>query len=209
MVSREIDIQSWDRLETFKFFRSFQNPHFALTSRIDVTHLVNDVKPRGISAYRACLYSIGAGIHAVPELLTRFRGETVVRHDAVELSMTVPLNQGGFGFAYVPFRTEFSTFDNKCKSLINSVAEGSNLPPNSGERDDLIYLSCLPWLDFTSLNNAIPSPNDCIPRVSWGKFVKNNNRWDMAVAIEVNHALVDGEHLGKFFTALQDTLYKL
>ncbi len=78
---------------------------------------------------------------------------------------------------------------------------------NAGARDDVVYLSCLPWLDFTSINNAIPDADDCIPRISWGKFVEDERgRWSMAVAVEVHHALIDGEHIAAFLSAAQGRL---
>lgn len=86
------------------------------------------------------------------------------------------------------------------------VAAGGVLSANSGARDDLAYLSCMPWLDYTAINNALPGPDDCIPRVTWGKFVEHNGRWDMAMTLEVHHALVDGAQVGAFFAAVQRAL---
>ncbi|WP_421856122.1 CatA-like O-acetyltransferase [Oricola sp.] len=207
MAAREIDLQSWPRAETYRLFRSYGKPHYAITSRIDVTRLVTELKPAGASPYRACLYAIGAGVHAVPELLTRFRSETVVQHDAVELSMTVPRDDGTFAYAYVPFEPDWPSFDRNSLTLMEAAAAAGGLEPNTGFRDDLAYLSCLPWLDFTAASNALPGPDDCIPRISWGRFVDDGSgRHSMAVAVEVHHALVDGIHLGQFFAAMQAAL---
>ena len=142
--------------------------------------------------------------HAVDALRMRFRGETVVLHDAVELSMTVPRTDGSFGYAYVPFVANWQVFDRDAKAIIDMVAAAGGLQPNTGQRDDLAYLSCLPWLDFTALDNALPGPHDCIPRVSWGKFVTDSaGRHSMAMAVQVHHALVDGLHVGRYFEAAQ------
>ena len=209
MAEHEINLETWQRRETFALFRTYQMPHYSLTSRLDVSHVIERSRSGGVSAYRACLFAIGAGMHAVPELMVRFRGSKITQYDTVALSMTVPLDRGGFGYAYVPFDPDFKTFDRQCDALIKDVASGSELKPNTGSRDDLVYLSCLPWLDFTSLNNALPGPDDCIPRVSWGKFVEQATHHDMAMAIEVHHALVDGAHLGVFFDAVQDALNRI
>ena len=90
--------------------------------------------------------------------------------------------------------------------MIEAVAAGGILDANSGERDDLAYLSCMPWLDYTSINNALPGPDDCIPRITWGKIVERDGRWEMAMTLEVHHALVDGEQVGAYFAAVQDAL---
>jgi chloramphenicol O-acetyltransferase type A len=207
MAGRAVDLANWQRADQFRFFRTYAKPHYAVTSRIDVTRLLTELKPRGVSPYRACLYAIGAGIHAVPELLMRFRGDVVTLYEGVELSMTVPLANGNFNYAYVPFLPDFPAFDAQCLSLIEAAKSKIGLEANSGQRDDLAYLSCMPWLDYTAINNALPGPDDCIPRVSWGKFVEDGSgKHSMAMTIEVHHALVDGRQVGEYFQAVQAAL---
>ena len=205
MATHIVDLDSWPRAAQFRFFRSFEKPHYAVTSRLDVTRLMAR-KADGLSPYRACLYAIGTGLHAVPELCMRFRGDQVVRHDTVALSMTVPTDAGSFSYAYVPYDPDFIAFDAQAKTLIGAAARGGDLAANTGVRDDVAYLSCMPWLDYTAINNALPGPDDCIPRVSWGKFVDHGTRWDMAMTLEVHHALVDGAQVGAYFNAVQATL---
>lgn len=205
MTHRIIDQKIWPRAAQFRLFRSYQQPHYATTTRLDVTHLIAR-KADGVSPYRACLYAIGAGIHAVPELCMRFRGDTVVAHDIITLSMTVPTEAGSFGYGYVPYVADFAAFDTQAQALIAQVAAGGVLDANSGARDDLAYLSCMPWLDYTSINNALPGPDDCIPRATWGKIVDHGGRWDMAMTLEVHHALVDGAQVGAYFEAVQSAL---
>lgn len=206
MAEHIVDLALWPRADHFRFFRTYARPHYAVTTRMDVSRLMQARQNRQVSVYRACLFAIGAGLHAVPEMCMRFRGDTVVRHDAIALSMTVPRTTGGFGYAYVPFLPGFEAFDTHAAQLIEAAATQSGLQANTGDRDDVAYLSCLPWLDFTALDNALPHADDCIPRVSWGKTVKAQGRHEMALALQVHHALVDGEHIGACVSAMQDCL---
>lgn len=48
--------------------------------------------------------------------------------------------------------------------------------------------------------------DDSIPRVGWGKFVPEGDRLRMTVALQVNHRLIDGLHIGKFAQLLQSRL---
>jgi chloramphenicol O-acetyltransferase type A len=60
------------------------------------------------------------------------------------------------------------------------------------------------------MNNAMPGPDDCIPRVSWGKFVQNaDDQWSMAMTLEVHHALVEGRLVGAYFEHVQRQLETL
>ena len=205
-----VDLATWPRAAQFAWFRQYERPHYATTSRLDVTHMMENGKPQGVPVYRACLYAIGRGLHAVPELLMRFRGDQVFAHDSVALSMTVPTDAGSFNYAYVPYVPDFDTFVAQAGKLIADAAKRDNLDANDGAQDDVAFLSCMPWLDYTSINNALSSKDDCIPRISWGKIVQGSDgRWSMAMTLEVHHALVDGAQVGAFFATTQETLATL
>jgi len=201
---KTVDLETWPRAAQFRFFRTYAKPHYAITSRLDVTKL--RARRGDVSSYRACLFAIGAGLHSVPELLMRFRGDTVVQHDKVSLSMTVPTEVGSFNYAYVPFTHDFDRFDCQAQDLIKAASLSEQLDANTGQTDAVAYLSCMPWLDYTSINNALPGSDDCIPRVSWGKFVPEGPRVRMAMTLEVHHALVDGQQVGAYFEKVQNVL---
>ncbi|PWG16027.1 CatA-like O-acetyltransferase [Salibaculum griseiflavum] len=210
MAERVIDLDTWPRAGAYRLFRTYERPHFAVTVRLDVTHLMRR-KADGVSPFRACLYALAAGCHAVPELRTRFRGQDiVVEHDRLTLSPTIALPDGSFGFGYVAYQPDWPAFDAAAEAEIAAVRGGAERAPSNGERDDLLYLSCLPWLDFTGLTNALPDAQDCIPRLSWGKFVTGaNGRTTCAFTAEVHHAIADGAHLAQAVEAIQDTLNAL
>lgn len=201
-----IDLADWARADTYRWFRSYQQPHYAVTARVDVTR-IEERCARGLSSYRACLWAIGAGLHAVPDLRVRFRGDRIVRHDRIALSFTVPRDTGGFAYSYQPWDADRARFDADVQETIARVrAAGTFDARDETASDAVAYLSCLPWLDFTALTHAVPGPDDCIPRVSWGRIVPEGDRYAMAVNIQVHHAVTDGEHLGAFFEALQAAL---
>jgi chloramphenicol O-acetyltransferase type A len=201
-----VDFETWPRAAQYRWFRTYDRPHYATTSRLDVTHLVGRRQADGVSFYRASLFAISQGLHAVPELLMRFRGDTVVRHDTVDLSMPVPTPKGSFNYAYVPYVADFTTFDAQADQIITDTALQDDLNPLGAGTDNVAFLSCMPWLDYTSINNAMPHKNDSVPRVTWGKYVAEDDRWRMAMTLEVHHALVDGAQVGAFFAAVQGAL---
>ena len=46
-----------------------------------------------------------------------------------------------------------------------------------------------------------PIPADCNPRIVFGKFFREGEKTMMPLAIQCNHALVDGRHIGDFYEA--------
>ncbi|MCG6884655.1 MAG: chloramphenicol acetyltransferase [Silicimonas sp.] len=206
MTGRRIDLATWPRAQQFELFRAYDRPHFATTVRVDVSALMKSRNDTGISPFRHTIWAVGKGLHAVPELCMRFRGNVVTRYSRLLLSPTIPLENGDFRYTYLAWNPDRSRFDGHAAEKIEEVREGVPLNANDGSIEDVAYLSCLPWLDYTSLDNALPGPNDCIPRISWGRIVPRGDGHDMAMTIQVHHALVDGRQVGAFFEATADAL---
>jgi len=208
MTGQQVNIATWRRADQFRFFRRFERPHYAITVRMDVSRLMAQRKEKELAPFRHAIWAIGAGLHAVPELCMRFRGETVTRYKRLLLSPTIPLENGDFRYTYMAWNPARDRFDVHAAEKIEEVRSGTPLNANDGSIEDVAYLSCLPWLDYTSLDNALPDAQDCIPRISWGKIVPKADGHDMAMTIQVHHALVDGAHVGRFFEATQDALHE-
>ena len=46
--------------------------------------------------------------------------------------------------------------------------------------------------------------------ITWGKYIRQENgRETLGLSIEVNHRLVDGVHLGRFYESLQNKINEL
>lgn len=206
MTGTPIDPKTWERAQQYHFFRTFERPHYATTVRMDVTDLMQHRKACGLSPFRHAVWAIGVGLHAVQQLCVRFQGDTVLQYDRLILSSTVALDNGEYRYGYYPFDPDRTRFDADCARIMAEVRDKSGLNANDGALQNIAYLSCLPWLDYTSLDNALPSADDCIPRISWGKIVEKDGRFDMAMTLQVHHAIADGLHVAQFFDATQTAL---
>ena len=209
MTGTPVDLDTWPRAEQFRFFKTYDRPHYAVTARVDVTAVMEAKHTHGHAPFRRCLHAIGAGLHAVPELRMRFKGDRVTLYDRLQLSPTIPLDTGDFRYTYIRWQPDWTAFDADAKTRIDAVRAGQPLNANDGTIEDVAYLSCMPWLDYTSIDNALPGAHDCIPRVSWGKIVPKGEGHDMAMTIQVHHALVDGLQVGRFFEATARALTTL
>ena len=58
------------------------------------------------------------------------------------------------------------------------------------------------------MTHPFDGPQDCIPRIAWGKIAADGERWAMPVAVQVHHALVDGRHIGQFFEKLETEMQR-
>jgi chloramphenicol O-acetyltransferase type A len=74
-------------------------------------------------------------------------------------------------------------------------------------RDDVVYMSSIPWVSFTSFTHPMPTyTGDSIPRFAWGKFFDEGGTLKMPVAVQGHHAVMDGLHMGRWYERLQDDL---
>ena len=205
MSVRSVDLETWPRRAQYEFFRGLAHPHFSLCAEVDATRLVEELKPAGVSPFHAVLWCLLDAANALPELRTRFRGDEVVEHSAVHASVTVPIGEEGFGFCSVPYDSDWPRFNAACGEAIEAAMRQESLEENT-QGDEWIYLSCLPWLRFSSMTNPTAGPQDCVPRVTWGRFSAQEGRWLIPVAVQVHHALVDGRHLGLFYRGVSERL---
>ena len=137
----------------------------------------------------------------MPAFACRIRGENVVELGEQKPSFT-DLKKGSELFHIVTMPCEGSIAE-FCERAREVSGKQDFFIDMAGQADDLIYFSCLPWMEITGLTNPRDfDQDDSVPRVVWGKYVKKDERVILHIAVEVNHRLIDGVHIGRFAEAL-------
>lgn len=203
---RKIDIQSWARREHFELFKTFNHPHFNICANVDLTDSYHYAKGHGISPTVAIIYVISRAANAIPEFRYRIRDGEVIEHETISPSTTILADNDLFSFCTIDYSQNFPEFAVRANEVIAAAKDSPTLkdPPN---RDDLLYMTALPWVSFTSFSHPMKlHPADSIPRFAWGKFFDEGNRLKMPLSVQGHHALMDGIHMGKFYAGVQDYL---
>ena len=170
--------EAWPRREVFDFFSRISDPFYSVTFRLDVTRLYTFCKERGLSFYYALIYLSTRAVNETEAFSYALRGGELVKLPARRPSFT-DLKPGAEAF-----QTGFIDM--------------------SEESDELIFFSCLPWLDLTALTNERDfNADDAVPRLAWGKYAERDGRLELGCSVEVNHRFIDGLHLGRFAGRLQ------
>lgn len=202
---RQIDLDSWPRRDHYEFFRGFDHPHFSMCANVDVTEFCPYVKSHGISFTVGIVYLMARAANAIPEFRRRLREEGVIEHDVVHPSYTLLVDQDLFSFCTVPYQADFSSFAVVAAEQIESVKAAQTLADPG--RDDLLYMTAIPWVSFTSFNHPMHyHPADSVPRFAWGKVFVQGERQLMPLDVLGHHALMDGLHVGRYYTEIQDYL---
>ena len=204
---RYIDMQTWSRRHHFRLFSSFNHPHFNMCVNVDVTAFYPFVKSHGYSLTVSMVYIIARASNAIPEFRQRIRGDQVVEHEIVNPAFSILIDEDLFSFCSVEYAENFSEFATRAADKISFVKAHPDLV-NNLEKDDMLYMSPIPWVSFTSFSHPMQfHPADSIPRFAWGKYFQESNTWKMPLSVQGHHGVMDGIHMGKYFETVQDYLH--
>ena len=201
---KTIDFNTWPRYKHFQMFSHFDYPHFNLCVPIDATRVIHSVKKHHFSLTVAFIYLVSRTANAFPAFRQRIRDNEVVEHEVVHPSATILSKDDLYSFCYIPYEADFPKFHEDGNRRIKAVQEHPILEDEPG-MDDLIFVSALPWIAFTSISHPIHMhPVDSIPRFSWGKYSEDANKISIPVSVQVHHGLMDGYHVGLYYQHLQE-----
>lgn len=205
---REIDMNTWPRRDIFDFFSKISNPFYSVTFNVDVTEAYAYAKRSGVSFYYAMVYLVTRTINSVEAFRYAIVDGELVLLDERSPSFT-DLKKGSESFHIVTMPCEGDIAD-FCQEAKRRSAEQTTFLSTDKESADLIYFSCLPWIELTALTNERDfDPDDAIPRISWGKFHERDGRKILGMSLELNHRFTDGVHIGKFAEALENLMKQL
>ncbi len=205
-MKEKIDINTWIRKDHFNFFNAFEEPFFGVTVDVDCTACYREAKETGNSFFLFYLYKSLQAANRVEAFSYRIIEGEVWKYGSVNASATINRENGTFGFSYMDFYNDFETFKKHAVIEIERVSKSSGLIP-AGSGENVIHFSALPWINFKSLSHARNfSYNDSCPKISFGKVRDEDGKKLMTISIHVNHALMDGYHVGLFVEAYQALL---
>jgi len=201
-----IDIESWKRKDHYNYFKQLSYPHFSICGNVDITRFYSYIKEMGNPFFISMLYVSTKTANSIKEFRFRIREEKVLEHEVVSPSFTVMGENEMFSFCTVKFIDDFNDFKTNALKKIEKAKNNVSIEDEPG-RDDLLYITSIPWISFTSVTHPIQmNPVDCIPRISWGKYFEENGKIKLPLSVQVHHALVDGIHVGEYFNTIQEIL---
>lgn len=204
-----IDKSTWPRAAHFDNFNQMDVPQYNVCAEVNIANLKQFAKNNDLSIFALVVYVISRAANQVEAIRMRARGDEVVKHKVVHPSFTVPTENELFAYCTIDYTNDLSVFLERVEQGIEASKANPSLEDEPG-RDDYLFMSCLPWIRFTSISHAIYlNPMGSVPRLSWGKYEKEGDKVMMPLSIQVHHGLVDGSHLGQFYEQVQtimDTL---
>ena len=212
---RVIEQENWPRREHFHLYSGFEFPHISICVQLDITELWANRDRAGASPTVALVYAITKAANRVPELRQRIRGEQVVEHEVIHPLITVLGDDDLFGVVTLAYDACFATFASKAAESLAKAKEGASLDefPHDQEgefaRDDLLSITILPWLAFTSFSLTRKPQVDCIPLVAFGKVQTAGDCYQLPFFVNFHHALADGLHIARLVQFIEEEAREL
>ncbi len=205
---RTIDMEHWERKMHFDFFRTMDYPHFNLCMNIDISHFLACTRRENLPFYFSMMHAASLAANKTEEFRCRIRGEAVVVHELVHPSFTyLKKDNALFKFVTAEMKDSMSRFAAEAKDRAENQEAFFDM---AGHTDDVLYITCIPWISFTSISHTITlKKDDSVPRISWGKYFNDGAKVMLPFSVQVNHALMDGFHVAKYVSNLEETLNSL
>lgn len=208
---KEININNWERYNTYTWFKGFSNSTYGVNVLLDVTKLVKHSKENNESFFINALYIILKGLNSVDEMRMRLIDDKPYIFDDINPAFTVMTKAGTFENVRFKNINNYKKFYDKAKTVIEETKNKEKVEKcdyNPTNLYDEYYITCTPWLNFVSLTHPIPDDksSQCVPRICWGKFIENNGKYEMMLNITVSHIFVDGYPLSNTFNKIQELL---
>ena len=202
-----LDLDTWPRRELFEFYRDFDKPYFNICTRLDVTNLLREIaKHPGVSVALTYHYFVLKAANEIEQFRYRLRNGRVLVHDVINGGTTLMLPNETFTLVYFDYADTFSEFIGPAQRAVEETKKDAAFRPRH-EDDARIHCTTLPWISFTSFSHARNwRREDSVPKISFGKFTRENDRTVMPFSVEVHHALVDGLHVGRYVARIEEML---
>jgi len=203
---RYIGLETWSRRDHFKLFSTYDQPHFSMTANVDLTAFRSAVRERGHSLTVAIVYVLARASNVIPEFRYRIRGEDVVEHEIVHPAATILVDEDTFSFCVFDYAEDYAEFAAGAAERIDYVKEHPWV--DTVPRDDYLFMTAIPWVSFTSFTHPVHLQLlSSVPRFAWGRFFEEGDLLKLPLNVQAHHALMDGVHMGRFYTEVQDYLH--
>lgn len=193
-------------------FLKFVTSRYSISSKIDVSYAWDFAKENGYSFFITSLGCLMSGLNQVPELKWRYINNETIEFDHLEgITPIMDENSDSYLEMRVQAPCDFDSFEdwhfyvkNRSSNILNGSLKPFDIPMDKRDSEPTANFSCVPWIDFDTLNPCILEPHQIQPLVTWGKVNKDKK---MSVAITTSHIFINGEQLGYFYEAIQKYFY--
>lgn len=214
MMKREpvftpIDKATWPMTQQFYYYTEIAPTTYTVNVMLDVTHLRETLKTKGIKFFPAYLYLVTRAIGKQQELRMSVQNGVLGYWDT--LTPAYPQfheDDKTTSLLWTEYDDNFSAFYQRYLEDTATHGQSHGILSSKGAPLASAYIiSCIPWFTFQSFSLHNHGIKDYfVPSFEAGAFVERDGMVTMPLSVTVHHATTDGYHLKVFFEELQRTM---
>jgi chloramphenicol O-acetyltransferase type A len=183
-----------------------------MTSRVDVTRLVEVSKKTGTKFYVNFLYLLTKVLNSRDDYRMAYLWQTddIICYDVINPTQYVfHEDTETCTPVYSNYDPDYKTFYDNALADVEKAKQTREYgldPANHPNWFDASYIS---WLSYDSLNVELPDGYLYFqPIINWGKYREENGRLMMPLTVRMNHAIADGYLVAKVYKLLDEEIAK-
>ncbi|MDR2038995.1 MAG: chloramphenicol acetyltransferase [Bacteroidales bacterium] len=200
----EIDENKWRRTEHCRIFRDYVDPCYCITTELDITIFHKRNREQGHSFTLALIYAVSACANKIEEFRYRFVDGKIVLFDRINTALTHMKDETEL------FQVVNITMQDDLDKYLSVAAEkiqNQKVYFTGPLGNDIFMFSPLPWISYTHISHTNSGKKDnATPLFDWGKFFERDGKIILPFSVQVHHSFVDGIHVGKLISSLQNYL---
>ena len=218
MSRKYIDMTKYPRLDHFRHFLTMQQPCVSITVQVDITDWLSRLKASGCPFFLSFQYAVVRAANRIPEFRQRIVDDKIVEYDYCNPSYIVSLPDDTYRYCNVNVNQPFAQYLEESRVKQDAALHSEHLEEEEGDVLGLLFISCVPWFNYTEAMMPYPGGSFSNPSFCWGGYrtekylaledglVTEKVKTSIPVTLFFNHALIDGIHAGRFFDNLGDEL---
>lgn len=201
---REIDLTTYPRKGMYEIFARKLLPIVSTTNILDITTFRDKVKDSNLRFFACMSYALCKVVNEIPQFRHRIVADKLYEYERVDPGYTVLLPNNEFSFATTQYTEPFAAYYQQVIKDCEAVKFSKN--EADGDNNHQFYITSNPWYCFTAFSHPYDPQNGSIPIITLGKYFEENGKTKIPVALQINHAVMDGYHMGLFYEKLQALL---
>lgn len=202
-----LDLQTWKRGQMFYYFSKIAPTGYSLTVNLDVTKLRASLKKASLKFFPAYLWLVTKTLNLQQEFMIAEKDGQIGHYDFLTpLYASFHDDDKTISLMWTEYDDDFSAFYSSYVENQKQYGDNHGIlarvdqvpPPNA------YTVSCVPWISFNHFAvHSFENKPYFFPSVEAGKFIEENGRITMPLALTCHHATTDGYHVSCFLDALQ------
>lgn len=202
-----IDKEKYYRKGVFRHFSEDCKCSVSMTSRIDVTSLVDFSKETGTKFYINFLYILSKVLNSRNDYKMGYlwQTDTLICYDVINPTHYVfHEDTETCTPVYSVYDENYEVFYKNTARDVEKAKETREYGLDAENHPNWFDASYISWLSYDSLNIELPDGYLYFsPIINWGRYKEENGRLLMPVTVRLNHAIADGYLVANVFRLLE------